>query len=193
MTLPMTWRGPADPGFAREVASYPGAEKVLSCMQCGVCSGSCPMAAHMSEPPRRVMAHILVGERERALGSDAIWYCASCFACAVRCPQSISVTDVMYALRSMAMPRVKGVSPVFYQAFTASVIEGGRAHEAGVAIKAGLARGMGDMLGLAPMGLGLMRRGRLHLRRPAPIKGAGEVAALARTVLARRQAVRKEE
>lgn len=146
------------------------------------------MAEKMPEPPRKVMAHILAGDRDRALGSETIWYCASCFSCAVRCPQGISVTDVMYALRSMAAPAHQNVSTAFYQTFTDSVTTGGRAHEAGVAMAAGRARGMGAMLGLAPLGLGLMRKGRLHLSKPDPIRGADELVALAKAIKARRPA-----
>jgi len=144
------------------------------------------MAQNMPEPPRKVMAHILAGDRERALGSESIWYCASCFSCAVRCPQGISVTDVMYALRSLAGPDRQNVSTTFYKAFTDSVTERGRAHEAGVAMAAGFARGPRAMMGLAPMGIGLVTRGRLHLAKPKPIDGAAELAALARAVAARR-------
>lgn len=131
------WGGSPTSDFVAEVAAYPGAEAVGSCMQCGVCSGSCPMAGYSSETPRRVMAHVLAGDRERALGSSAIWYCASCFACASRCPQGVSVTDVMYALRSMAPEN----GPSFYRAFTKGVVTYGRAYEAGVAMRVALARG----------------------------------------------------
>jgi heterodisulfide reductase subunit C len=156
------------------------------------------MAENMPEPPRRIIGHVLAGDRERALNSESIWYCASCFTCAVRCPQGISITDVMYALRSLAAPTHKNVSTVFYKTFTDSVVAGGKAHEAGVAMAAGFARGPGALLGLAPMGLGLMAKGRMHLAKPAPIKGTGELAALAKAVQARRpqpvvRPVREEE
>ena len=39
--------GPPDPQFAREIAAFPGAEAISSCMQCGVCSGSCPVGQSM--------------------------------------------------------------------------------------------------------------------------------------------------
>lgn len=142
----------------------------------------------MPEPPRKVIAHVLAGDRDRALASESIWYCASCFSCAVRCPQGISVTDVMYALRSMAAPAHKSVSIAFYKAFTDGVTATGRTHEAGLAMTAGFARGPRAMMGLAPMGLGLMRKGRMHLKKPSPISGADELAALARAVAARRPA-----
>ncbi|MGE5672278.1 MAG: 4Fe-4S dicluster domain-containing protein [Mycobacterium leprae] len=184
------WRGPTDPAFAREIAAFPGAEAVSQCMQCGVCSGSCPMAAHMTDPPRRLMAHIIAGDRERALQSDSIWYCINCYTCAVRCPQGISITDVMAALKSLAAPRVRNVSTAFYDAFAQSVLTGGRTYELAAAMRVGMARGPGAMFKLAPMGLGMLRRGRMHLKQNR-IAGADEVKALYRAVKARRSTRRQ--
>lgn len=144
------------------------------------------MGEAMPEPPRRIIGHVLAGDRERALNSEAIWYCASCFTCAVRCPQGISITDLMYALRSMAAPAHKNVSTTFYKTFTNSVVQSGRAYEAGVAMAAGFARGPRALLGLAPMGMGLMAKGRMHLAKPKPIKSTDELATLARAVELRR-------
>jgi len=185
VTVDAHYTGPTDPGFAHKVASYPGAEAVLHCMQCGVCSGSCPMSEFMPDPPRRLMAHILAGDRERALASESLWYCTSCFTCAVRCPQGISPTDVMFALRSMAMDQKKSLSTKFYKAFTGNVATYGRVFEAGVAMTAATHGGLKSMLRNAPLGLGLLRRGRMSLL-PHRISGAGEVAALVKAVANRR-------
>jgi len=64
------------------------------------------------------------------------------------------------------------------------VVHNGRVWEAGVALKSGLSRGLGTLLGLSPMALGLVRRGRMPLRRTR-IRGASEVTALARAVARR--------
>jgi heterodisulfide reductase subunit C len=143
------------------------------------------MADHMTDTPRKVMAYVIAGDRERALQSDSIWYCASCYSCAVRCSAGISVTDVMAALKSLAAPAVNNVSTAFCNAFTRSVIAGGRVHEAGAAIRAGLASGPAAMLRLAPMGLGLVVKGRMSLL-PHRIGGAAEVTALAKAVAKRK-------
>jgi len=185
VTMDQHYMGPTDPTFAQEVASYPGAEAVLHCMQCGVCSGSCPMAEFMPDPPRRLMAHILAGDRERALASESLWYCSSCFTCAVRCPQGVSPTDVMFALRSLAVDHKHNLSTKFYRAFTGSIQTYGRVFETGVAMTAAMHGGLSSMLRNAPLGIGLLRRGRMSLL-PHRISGAGEVAALARAVARRR-------
>lgn len=185
------YTGPSDPFFAREVAAFPGAERVESCMQCGVCSGSCPMVDRMPDTPRRLMAHILAGDRERALSSPSLWFCASCFTCSVRCPKGISPADVMFALRSLARERQHNVSTAFYGRFTGHVKQYGRVYEAGVALTAAAHGGLRSLLRNAPLGIGLVRRGRLHLV-PHRIQGAAEVAHLAEAV-ARRTAARRGE
>lgn len=191
MTRDQHYSGPTDPWFAREIAAFPGAEAIASCMQCGVCSGSCPMGEAMVDPPRRLMAHILAGDRERALQSESIWYCASCFTCSVRCPQGVGVADVMFALRSLYMAQHQNASTAFYNRFTGYVTSNGRVYEAGVAMSAALNNGLASMIRNAPMGLGLMRRGRMPLR-PHRIQGAAQVAALAKAVTHRSQRRREE-
>jgi heterodisulfide reductase subunit C len=57
----------------------------------------------MDLTPRRVMALVREGFREDALRSQTIWLCASCYACSVDCPQQISITDIMYALKREAI------------------------------------------------------------------------------------------
>jgi ferredoxin len=47
-----------DPGFADEIASIPGGEKLFSCIQCGTCSGMCPLSPCMDHTPRQIIAMI---------------------------------------------------------------------------------------------------------------------------------------
>lgn len=192
MTQAHPYAGPTDPGLVKQVAAFPGAEAVESCMQCGVCSGSCTMAHAMPESPRRLMAHLLAGDRDRVLSSESIWYCTSCYTCAVRCPQGINVTDVMMALRSLALDLTRNSSANFYRTFTGHVLKYGRVWEAGVALTAGLGGGVSGLLKNAPLGIGLVRRGRLGFL-PHKISGAAQVAALARAAASRSPRIRREE
>lgn len=192
MAQAQLYAGPSDPGLVRQVAAFPGAEAIESCMQCGVCSGSCSMAHAMPELPRRIMAHLLAGDRDRVLTSETPWYCTSCFTCSVRCPQGISVGDVMLALRSLSLETTKSSSAGFYQTFTGQVLKYGRVWEAVVALKAGMGGGVGGMLRNVPLGLGLVRRGRLGFL-PHRINGTAQLAALARAAAARSPRIRREE
>ena len=45
---------------------------------------------------------VLLGMREEVLKSDFIWLCSSCYACQERCPQGVSITELMIVLKNMA-------------------------------------------------------------------------------------------
>jgi heterodisulfide reductase subunit C len=85
-----------------QVATFPDGYKVKNCIQCGSCTGSCPVAHAMDITPRQIVALFRAGYLEDILRSRAIWICASCYACTVRCPAGIRVTDNLYALKRVA-------------------------------------------------------------------------------------------
>jgi len=94
-----------DPAWAEEVAARPGCEGLFSCLQCGTCTGTCPVSAYMDIGPRRVIALVREGFREEALTCQTIWLCASCYSCDVECPSQIRLTDIMGALKREAVRR----------------------------------------------------------------------------------------
>jgi quinone-modifying oxidoreductase, subunit QmoC len=92
-----------DPGFADEIAAVPGGEKIFNCIQCGTCSGMCPLSPDMDYTPRRIIAMIRAGFRQEVLSSYTSWLCASCYSCTVECPKTIKITDIMYAVKRLAI------------------------------------------------------------------------------------------
>src|SRR5512135_414301 len=90
-------------GFGREVMSVPGCEQLEGCIQCGTCSGVCPLSIYMDYTPRQVMALTRGDFKNEVLQSHSIWLCASCYACSVECPREIRITDIMYALKQRAI------------------------------------------------------------------------------------------
>lgn len=92
-----------DPQFGDEIANAPGGEAIFSCIQCGTCSGTCPLSHSMDYTPRRIIAMTRAGFKDEVLRSNTIWICASCYSCSVECPRNIKVTDVMYALKQRAL------------------------------------------------------------------------------------------
>ena len=91
-----------DPNFMHEVANTPRGEGVLTCIQCGRCTSSCPVARFLVEHnPRRLMEMIILGFRPDVL-RRLPWYCLSCFTCLDRCPQRGDVGEVVFAIRSLA-------------------------------------------------------------------------------------------
>ena len=102
-----------DPHFKYEVAEEPGGENIKVCFSCGVCTAGCPVSEiDPSYNPRRIIRMILLGMREQVLASDFIWLCTLCYKCFARCPQNVKFTDVMGALRNMAV-REGHVHPSF--------------------------------------------------------------------------------
>ncbi len=90
-------------GFGREVMSVPGCEELEHCIQCGTCSGVCPLSIYMDHSPRQVMALTRSDFKKEVLSSHTIWLCASCYACTVECPKEIGITDIMYELKQRAI------------------------------------------------------------------------------------------
>jgi len=93
-----------DSDFMHEVANTPRGRGILSCIQCGRCSSSCPVARLVSEHnPRRLMEMIILGLRSEVLPTQLPWYCLSCFTCLDRCPQGGDVGEAMFAIRNLAV------------------------------------------------------------------------------------------
>jgi len=93
-----------DLGFAEEVASQPGGEHIRRCFACGTCAAGCPITeVDPDYNPRKIIRQILFGMRDEVLSSPGIWYCLVCYRCYARCPQKVNFTDVMRALRYLAI------------------------------------------------------------------------------------------
>jgi len=87
--------------FLKKVESLSGQVLTL-CEQCGICSTSCPMVEEMDLTPAGIIRAVQIGDRS-VLKSKAIWVCASCFSCTVRCPRGIDLAKVTEALRELTL------------------------------------------------------------------------------------------
>jgi quinone-modifying oxidoreductase, subunit QmoC len=156
-----------DPGFSEEIASIPDGDKLYSCIQCGTCSGMCPLSTYMDYSPRQVIAMIRAGFRNDVLSSYTTWLCASCYACTVECPKEIKITDIMYAAKRLAISG--GVYPkrfpsaVLAHEFFKGVEKTGRSSETWLLVKLFLRTNPFGMFKQTFLGLNLFRRGRLAL------------------------------
>ena len=74
-----------DHNFGEEIASHAYGERLMSCIQCGTCSATCPVSHYMDYTPRKVIAMTREGFKEEVLNSLTIWLCASCYSCMVQC------------------------------------------------------------------------------------------------------------
>jgi len=125
--------------FLDEVKATPGGEHILACIQCGTCTGSCPMAGAMEYPPRKIIAMIRAGMRGEVLSSNSMWFCLSCYMCSCRCPRGVKPTELAHALESLATQQgfsIGGTStPAMYRSFVSSIKSNGRVHEFGMMLK----------------------------------------------------------
>ena len=88
-----------DLGFARWVYdNIDGGDKLRMCMQCGVCSGSCPIGTEMDYGPRKLFMMIRAGMKEAVLTSNTMSNCVLCYRCVVRCPRDVPVAYILQDL-----------------------------------------------------------------------------------------------
>ena len=88
--------------FAQQLSELSG-QNVCLCIQCGYCSGVCPMKGSMDTLPRKVVRMAQLGLSDRLLEINMYWVCASCQNCGVICPRGIDLPRVMEALRLMIL------------------------------------------------------------------------------------------
>jgi heterodisulfide reductase subunit C len=175
---PALFEADLDPTFSGDViAEVEGGERLLACIQCGTCAGACPLSMFMDRTPRRLIEMIRAGDRDEVLGSSAIWVCASCYACTAACPKEIPVTDVMYALKRMAVregvfPK-RFATPILAREFVRMAEDRGRSTESWVAMKSYLRTDVMELPKHAKVGIRLIRRGRMSFRREAMRDRAG--------------------
>ncbi len=157
-----------------------GVSRLEMCIQCGVCGGSCPSAQDMDHTPRALFAMLRAGMREEVLRSNTPWICVSCYHCVVRCPQEVHIADVMYTLKGMAIKEklyADSTAPDFSQTFVDMVETYGRSFEMGLASRHYLKHFPLRLPGMAPMGWGMLTKGRMAIR-PKRIKNMDQLKAI---------------
>ena len=165
--------------FARWVRdNVEGGDKMNMCMQCGVCSGSCPIGTEMEHGPRKLFQMIRAGKKEEVLSSSTLWNCTSCYRCVVRCPRKVPVTYIIQGLAGVASregyaPKVENHH--FAKAFWWSANKWGRTDERTMTMHYfftayGPVGGVKKALSMLKIGLGFIKTGRMHLGLPHKVK-----------------------
>ncbi len=81
---------------------------LLGCIQCGRCTGGCPVALRTPLRVRCFMYDSLNEERLEELSEKPeIWDCTTCFTCAARCPKGLEPLEVLIGLRSLQIEEGK--------------------------------------------------------------------------------------
>jgi Fe-S oxidoreductase len=75
--------------------------KTYYCLDCGVCTGSCPVSRVFPEfSPRQIIERSLYELEE--FSDDTIWNCLTCAQCSVRCPADINFPEFIRLMRDEA-------------------------------------------------------------------------------------------
>lgn len=158
--------------FLKEVeANVEEGEWVKMCMQCGVCSGSCPLGPHWEHPPQEIFMMIRAGKRDEVLRSTSMWMCTSCYNCIVRCPRELPITHIMHGLAHYAQRL--GLAPKeqptakFSQLFWKNLVKKGRVNELKLGLSLyfmnGFTEGVKTSLKMQNIGLNMLKTKRLNV------------------------------
>ena len=157
--------------FLKEVeANVEDGDWVKMCMQCGVCSGSCPFGPHWEHPPQELFMMIRAGQRDAVLQSDSVWMCTSCYSCIVRCPRELPITHIMHGLANYAhrLGLAPKMNPTrrFAKIFWDNIVKTGRVNETQLSIKIyfmnGFVSGLKTAFSMRNIGLGMLLANRLN-------------------------------
>jgi heterodisulfide reductase subunit C len=164
-----------------DLRSVPDGDKLSQCLQCGTCTASCPSSHLMEYAPRSVVAAIRADMLDRVIDSNTVWMCASCYACAVRCPAGIPFTDIMYRIKQLGIARglvgKRSRGAAMARAFVEVVEKYGRNAEGVLLNKYYTRTGLGRAFHHVPLGMRLLRRRRFEMR-PHKIAGVRQLRAM---------------
>lgn len=97
---------------------------LLGCIQCGRCTGGCPVTVRTNLNPRRFVYDTFDEEMLDELSKlGEVWDCTGCHTCAVRCPKGLKPVEVLFGLRSLLVESGK-VQPTVRDALESTFLEG---------------------------------------------------------------------
>ncbi|OGO12221.1 MAG: hypothetical protein A2Y93_18010 [Chloroflexi bacterium RBG_13_68_17] len=87
--------------FARE-------HDLFACVQCGKCTGGCPMTLKTKLNPRSLILRILTAGNGFDLEPfEELWDCTTCSTCTTRCPKNVSPMEAIIGMRSAIVEKGK--------------------------------------------------------------------------------------
>lgn len=115
-----------NPEFKHKLLKVPGGETFKFCYQCGTCTATCPIARFTDVFRPNKIIHLAKLGIKNVVYSDAVWLCVTCYSCTERCPQGVKVSDVMRALKNLAVE--EGYNPEFSKGFFNNILSTGLAY-----------------------------------------------------------------
>ncbi|MCK4477033.1 (Fe-S)-binding protein [Candidatus Bathyarchaeota archaeon] len=77
--------------------------KLLECIHCGICTGSCPVSRKANLNVRKYMREISIGGKLTIHSQNELWSCTTCATCGIRCPKEINPYEFLIDIRSLAV------------------------------------------------------------------------------------------
>jgi Fe-S oxidoreductase len=84
---------------------------LLECIQCGRCTGGCPVSMKTALNIRGIIYEALIEDFLDPTLMPVLWDCTNCLTCTTRCPKDIKPADVIIGLRGYIVGEGKGVPP----------------------------------------------------------------------------------
>ncbi len=84
---------------------------LLECIQCGRCTGGCPVSMKTALNIRGIIYEALIEDFVDPSLMPVLWDCTNCLTCTTRCPKDIHPADVIIGLRGYIVGEGKGVPP----------------------------------------------------------------------------------
>ena len=138
----------------------------------------------MDYKPHQLIMMAQLGLKDRVLGSNTYWLCASCETCATRCPNEIEIVRFMDVLREIGLKEGRTgetTLPLFHATFLGGIRRHGRVHELGLIIRYMIKSGeifkLKDVFAYMILGVKMFLKGKIAIL-PDKIKGTAEVKRL---------------
>jgi len=77
--------------------------KLLECIQCGMCTGSCPVSRKASLNVRKYMREVAITGKLIMHPQNELWSCTTCSTCGIRCPKDLDPYEFLIDIRSLAV------------------------------------------------------------------------------------------
>ena len=150
------------------------------CMQCGVCSGSCPIGVQMDHGPQKLFMMIRAGMKEEVLSANTHVDVHVLLQLHGALPARLPITHIMQDLAAKSAEFGYAEGPHenknFAQSFWWSTEEFGRTDERLVTMRyffsLGLGEGFKRAMANLKIALGMVKTGRMHIGAAARIKAA---------------------
>ena len=85
--------------MALETARMTEQLELFGCIQCGKCTGGCPVARKTDLNIRALIYHMLIDPDMDVDAHQELWDCTACFTCVERCPKDVQPAELVIALR----------------------------------------------------------------------------------------------